>query len=310
MNAAAPRQWFAFLDQLWPDDPDSINVLQQIFGYCLTSSTKLQKAFMVVGPTRSGKGTIGRVLTALIGSGNTASPTLSSLSETFGRESLIYKRLGLIGDAKIGRNSDPVLIAEHILGISGEDLVTISRKNKSAWTGHLTLKLVVLCTEVPKMIDDSAGIASRFIILRLTESFLGNEDLELTDKLRAELPGIAVWAVGGWTALFGKGGRGKIAQPQSAEWDVGDIKNLASDIKQYLDERCKFDPKYHVERGILYKDYCSWRESQGLPAVSKPMFGRKLKTAFPQLKDYRPESEEETSRQRHYSGLRLQPLQP
>ena len=37
--------------------------LQEIFGYCLTADTSQQKAFAVIGPKRSGKGTIARVVT-------------------------------------------------------------------------------------------------------------------------------------------------------------------------------------------------------------------------------------------------------
>lgn len=61
-NSPPPRLWLAFLDQVWPDDPESIATLQQVFGYLLTADTSQQKSFLIVGPKRSGKGTIGRVL--------------------------------------------------------------------------------------------------------------------------------------------------------------------------------------------------------------------------------------------------------
>lgn len=306
-NAEEPEHWLSFLKQLWPDDTESIDTLQRIFGYCLTPDTRLHTAFMVVGPIRSGKGTIGRVLAALVGKRNTVTPTLSALGSHFGRASLIGKRLALIGDAKVGRDTDPVLLAEHLLEITGEDGVTIPRKNLPDWIGVLSLKFVVLCTEVPQMTDDSAGIAFRFIILQLVKSFLGQEDTDLTEKLLGELPGIAVWAVAGWHALFGKEGTGRIAQPGSAQGHVDDIRDLASDIKQYLDERCAFNPDFTVEKTVIYKDYCSWREAQGRRILAKAVFGKKLRTAFPQLSDYRPRSGSgaEEGRPRYYAGLTL-----
>src|SRR5262249_8325706 len=75
-DASEPRQWLAFLDQLWPDGDEAIQTLQELFGYCLTSDTRQQKVFMVVGPPRSGKGTVARVLTRLVGVDNTVAPTL------------------------------------------------------------------------------------------------------------------------------------------------------------------------------------------------------------------------------------------
>ena len=67
IDAPPPAMWLSFLEQLWGDDSESINVLQEWFGYTLTPDTSQQKILMVIGPTRSGKGTIGRVNRALIG---------------------------------------------------------------------------------------------------------------------------------------------------------------------------------------------------------------------------------------------------
>jgi putative DNA primase/helicase len=61
-NAPQPTKWLWFLDQLWPGDPQSIEMLQDTFGLLLTGDTSHQKAFLLVGPKRSGKGTIARVL--------------------------------------------------------------------------------------------------------------------------------------------------------------------------------------------------------------------------------------------------------
>lgn len=76
-GAGAP-QWQHFLAQLWPDDPELIETLQEIFGLCLTADTRHQKAFLLVGPKRSGKGTIAKVLIGLVGRANAVSPTLPS----------------------------------------------------------------------------------------------------------------------------------------------------------------------------------------------------------------------------------------
>jgi putative DNA primase/helicase len=84
--APEPRQWLEFLGQLWgPDDQEAINTLQEVFGYCLTGDTGQQKAFLLVGPKRSGKGTIARVLARLVGiGGNAVAPTLAALGTNFG----------------------------------------------------------------------------------------------------------------------------------------------------------------------------------------------------------------------------------
>ena len=59
-----------FLGELWPDDPESIEALQEFFGYVISGRTDHHKILLLVGPTRAGKGVIARVLKGLVGEGN------------------------------------------------------------------------------------------------------------------------------------------------------------------------------------------------------------------------------------------------
>lgn len=127
-KAAAPAQWIKFLKSVWPEDEDSIDTLQELFGLCLTAETHYQKAFLLVGPKRSGKGTIARVLTQLIGPDNVAAPTLSCLGSNFGMAPLIGKRVAIVSDARLSGKADQQIIVERLLSVTGEDGLTIDRK--------------------------------------------------------------------------------------------------------------------------------------------------------------------------------------
>jgi putative DNA primase/helicase len=87
--ARQPAAWLKFLADLWPGDQQSIDALQEFFGLALTADTSHQKALLIVGPKRSGKGTVARVLTALLGQANVSGPTLSRMSKNFGLAPLI-----------------------------------------------------------------------------------------------------------------------------------------------------------------------------------------------------------------------------
>ena len=76
--AERPVEWLDFLASVWGEDQHSIDTLQEWFGYCLTPDTTKEKILALIGPKRAGKDTIGRVLTGIVGSENTAGPTLSS----------------------------------------------------------------------------------------------------------------------------------------------------------------------------------------------------------------------------------------
>ena len=64
--APEPEKWLEFLDQILDNDDQAKQLLQEWFGYCLTPDTSQQKILMLIGQTRSGKGTIGRVLLKLL----------------------------------------------------------------------------------------------------------------------------------------------------------------------------------------------------------------------------------------------------
>ena len=120
-KAPKPKRWLRFLHQLWGDDEEAIACLAEVMGYVLSGETNQQKIAMLVGPMRSGKGTIGRVLTGLLGAHNVAAPTLASLSQNFGLQVLVGKPLALISDARLSNRSDGTVAVERLLSISGED---------------------------------------------------------------------------------------------------------------------------------------------------------------------------------------------
>ena len=57
--------WDGFLHSVWGDDAEAIAALQEWTGYVLSGRTDLQKMMMIIGPTRSGKGTIARALNVM-----------------------------------------------------------------------------------------------------------------------------------------------------------------------------------------------------------------------------------------------------
>src|SRR5690606_33425381 len=100
-----------------PDDPEAIQTLQEWFGYVLTPWTALQKMLLLVGPKRSGKGTIGRILSAMLGAHNVAGPTLSSIGMNFGLSPLLGKLLAIISDARMSGRVDQAIVTERLLSI-------------------------------------------------------------------------------------------------------------------------------------------------------------------------------------------------
>lgn len=281
-GALDPVEWLRFLGSLWPEDPASIDTLQEMFGYLLTGDTRQQKVFLLVGPKRSGKGTIARIMTALLGRDNVCGPTLASLGQNFGLAPLIGMQAAIIADARLGARADQVAVAERLLSISGEDSITIDRKFLPAWTGRLSARFVILTNELPRLTDASGALASRFIVLSMSESFYGREDHGLFDRLREELPGILNWSIEGWERLQA---RGRFQQPASANEAVQELEDLASPILAFLRQRCRVAPGLSVSCDTLFGAWINWNADQGRDhPAHKQTFGRDLRAAIPRIR--------------------------
>lgn len=298
--APAPREWLRFLGQLWGDDTESRETLQELMGLLLTGDTSFQKIFMLVGPRRSGKGTIGRLLQALVGEANYCAPTLNGLGQQFGLESLVGKTLAVISDARLSGRADQSIVTENLLRISGEDVISAPRKFKTDWSAKLRVRFVILSNEVPALMDQSGALASRFVILQLRRSFYGKEDLGLDAKLLTELPGILLWALEGLDRLRA---RGYFRQPGSGAEAVRQLETLASPIKGFVEDRCELNPGASVDSAALYGAWSSWCADQGRPPGTVPIFGRNLLSAYPELRVSRPRAD--GSRARVYEGIRV-----
>ena len=94
--APAPQRWLEFLDDLWSDDEQAKTTLAEIVGYLVAGDTREQKIFGLIGPRRSGKGTIALRRTGLVGRHNVAGPTISGLATNFGLQELIGKPAGIV----------------------------------------------------------------------------------------------------------------------------------------------------------------------------------------------------------------------
>jgi P4 family phage/plasmid primase-like protien len=286
----------------WCDDPQSIESLQEWFGYLLTHDTRQQKLLLLVGPKRSGKGTIARVLTALVGKGNVAAPTLGGLATNFGMWPLIGKSVGIISDARLSGRADQAAVVERLLSITGEDSITVDRKNMQPITLRLPTRFVILTNELPKLSDASGAIVSRVILLHTNRSFYGREDHDLTDKLLAELPGILLWAIEGWRRLRA---RGRLLQPETGLESLGEINDLASPVAAFIRERCEVNRLARVTTADLFSAWKRWCESQGREKLvgTVQSFARDLLAAESTVRRVRLRDGED--RARAYEGIAL-----
>ena len=239
-DAPEPAEWLKFLRSVY--DADAIMALQEWFGYCITHDVSQHKILLLIGKPRSGKGVTARILARLMGGyTNTDWPTLASLKENFGLQSLIGKPLAIFGDVRLDQYMEQrSVIVERLLTISGGDSITIPRKHIPAWVGALPTRFMLISNEIPWLPDASTAFASRIIAIRTTQSFLGREDIELESRLVRELPGIFNWAIAGWKRLRE---RGHLIQPASGLATALALREQSSKISTFVAEVLEVDPQ-------------------------------------------------------------------
>jgi putative DNA primase/helicase len=297
-TAPEPTGWLRFVDETLGDQ-EAITALQDWMGYTLTPDTSQQKILFCVGPRRSGKGTLARIHTALLGQDSVSGPTMSSLGENFGLEPLITRPLAIVSDARIGGRTDKSVIVERLLSISGEDSLSVPRKFLSAWNGRLPTRFEIMTNELPSLAEGSGALVGRFIVLVFQQSFYGREDTALTGKLLEELPGILNWAIAGYLRLRE---RGHFIQPANAQESIDQIEMLGAPVKAFLRDRCEVAPGLTIPVDDLYSKWKSWGSSEGRrDPGTKEWFGRNLHSAIPGLMVVKRDGA------RAYQGVTLKP---
>jgi len=293
-------RWLQFLDELWPSDPDAIAALQEFFGYVVSGRTDLHKILLLIGPTRAGKGVIARVLTALVGKGNVAGPTLASLGTNFGLSPLLGKPLAIVSDARLG-NGNQHQVVERLPSISGEDFITVDRNYREPRTGKIPARFFIISNELPNFGDASGAVANRFVVLELGRSWLGRDNTRLTDELLGELPGILNWALDGLDRLTATD---RFTTVRSSEDAVLALQDIVSPTAAFVRDCCVRGPGLEVPVTELYTEWKTWCDANGRDHPGTVQrFGRDLRAVVPGLKVVRPN--DAGRRHRSFLGLTL-----
>lgn len=281
-------QWLAFLDQVLGHDPQALAFLQEWFGYVVSGRTDLQKMAHLFGARRSGKGTIARILEALLGPDAVASPSLTSLTGQFGEQPLIGKSLAVLSD--VSWNARDVGEAVEILKkISGEDSRDVNRKNRETWHGKLGVRFMILGNDAPQFTDASGALVGRMIHVKFTRSFFNAEDPTLTGRLLTELPGILNWALDGLDRLTQ---RGRFQPPDSSAAAEREIMRGTSPVYGFIDDLADINPDAPPvllnKLFAVYRKWCSDEEGRDRKAT-KSVFSRNLRSVGNGVIDVRRE---------------------
>ena len=268
--------WLAFLQSSLGDDADKIKLLQEWIGYCLTPDTTYQKMLYMRGPTASGKGRILEVLSALVGPEQTCNTSFSDLSGSFGLAPLVGKLICTIGDARAPRDGTAMRGLELLLNIVGDDGLQINRKHKDQLESHrLTARITIASNEILDVPDNAGALIRRLNLLEFTTSFASNPDHGLPLRLRAEIPGIAVWALEGLRRLRSQG---MFTVPHSSHEAILDWRTATSPVAAFLEECTDKVSSGEVHKQELYDVWYGWSSERRITPITVSRFFERVRS--------------------------------
>lgn len=257
--------------------PEDVELLRQWLGYLVSKRTDLQKMMVIIGPPRSGKGTLLWLMEELLGPGSTASVlAFSKLTETFGRQPLIGTSLTVMPDVRWS-TKDAADAVPVLLSISGEDIQDVDRKNMKAWRGRLDTRFVIASNDTPSLTDASGALAGRMLMIEMNQSFLGKEDPHLKARIRAELPGVLQWALGGLSALDVAG---RFIEPEASVAAREEVRQTSNPVYLFAEDVCTLGPFGMVLLDDLYRAYDMWCQKNGYSKLPSTILVRQLKNTF------------------------------
>jgi P4 family phage/plasmid primase-like protien len=285
-------QWMSVLRTQWPDDPGSIGLLQQWFGYVISRRLDLQKFLWIYGESGTAKSLIAAVLEALIG--NVTELGLDALNTPFGLQAAYEAgaTLTVMSDVRFGSRDSSLAVAR-LLSIVGDDMVDIPRKYKAAIKDRLSVRFHGTSNELPKLSDHTDALIDRMLILETTRVFpRGGPDTDegLPARIIADELGLVLrWAVEGLRRLDTAGGR--FDKPARAEEMRTETAHALSNVGAFRNECATVvaaeDHKHTaggcgcvcVDAGALFRVWGKWAaDNKSGERMSKAAFLRALKS--------------------------------
>jgi P4 family phage/plasmid primase-like protien len=305
---ATCERFESFLHQVL--SPEAVELAWEMLGYLMLSGNPLQTAFLFYGTGSNGKGTLMRVITALLGVENCSSVSLDQLNANrFAPAALYGKTANIAGDVDASYQESTAALKS----LTGEDVFRGENKHRDGFEFVSWAVPLFSANEVPGSADTSEGYLRRWTVLHFARSFSASERvLGLSDLLEQELPGIAHKAVLALRTLMDRGhfdkSKGDVAAAadefarkidQVRQWVEATCITVTSDEVQTDDERASIAANREA-RTVLFASYKHWHSmnNPGSKCMSAEKFYTRL-AAVPGITCGK------TQGFRWYAGLRL-----
>lgn len=283
------HKWSIFLNEIFENDNELINLTQEMLGYILIGGTPfLHRAFVLVGDGRNGKSTFIDVFRKIIGSKSTSAVSIKNLDKPFSAVMLDGKLANLVEETPSGE-----INAEAFKAAVGGGLLTAAHKGFDEFDLRVKARFIFACNKMPTFDDKGESLLDRLVIIPFNKYFEPDKrDVFLFDKLCLELPGIINWALIGAKRVIE---RKKLTEPIAVKKALETYKTDSDPFYAWFNEH--IEPGVGMFSGDIYTHYkVDLERNNNHPLSANNFFRRLAKECKKDAKKYAGFSSERKSR--------------
>ena len=295
-SATCPT-FLRFLERIIPN-ADTRGFLQRFAGCSLTGDTREDAMAILYGGGRNGKTTLINLLGDLLGDYAVQTPTETLMVK---REGGIPNDLARLKGARLvaaSEGNEGQRLAEGtIKQLTGRDLIPARFLNHEWFTFPPTFKVWFSTNHRPIVRGTDIAIWERLRLVPFTVRFyradeLTDEyrqrnaealaagelepyppmDVELPDKLRAEMPGVLNWMLEGCRDWRANG----LGTPEEVKTATANYRDEMDTLGNWIADCCIEGPKMTASAKQLYASYVAWCEGNGERTGSQNALGKSL----------------------------------
>jgi putative DNA primase/helicase len=201
MTAVAPGgecpRWLATLSYIFGGNAEIVSFLQRWAGYSLTGVTSEQKFLFAYGTGANGKGVTSSTMAGVLGDYAMAAPVAVFMASNSDRTELAMlrgARLVTASETEAGR----AWAESRIKQLTGGDKISARFMRRDFFEFTPQFKFLIAGNHKPSLRSVDEAMRRRFLFLPFLVTIPeGERDPDLTEKLKAEWPGILAWMIAG-----------------------------------------------------------------------------------------------------------------
>lgn len=284
-DASCPT-WNQFVDDITMSDEKRQDLLQEMFGYCLTKDARYQKCFCLIGSGANGKSVLLSLLEAMVSKDNASHVEIAFLQSDFQRIKLLNSMVNICNDMKTDVSGTESFFKAIVAG----DPINGCYKGENFVDFNPFCKMIFSANQMPTAREVDRAFMRRFCFLNFPVSFVDNpvgeyemkKDTTITEKLMKELPGIFNWALSGLQCLRRQGKFTETSDQKQMSEDLQTMSNpLISFVKDIVGNGGEHWKNPNLTRKEIYKAYDMWCKDTNTMPMSARMFWPRLRQIFP-----------------------------